>query len=393
MFELSEKNQTDRRILKCDYIRYSPSEISTIKSPKSQTYINMPREDSVNRLLDSRLILNFDELHAATNNRYAIGDTIRLVNLDPVALFSTYSMTKSSRNHIEEFSHAHIICLLYILITIARDTDDLCIGFDLSRDRRQREVINNKNIKGKYHLTIMLKDNFGFAEHQEKGTYGLGYRLILRKNNDSAVLNKGNEINNAKIEINSFDWYVPHYTPSLEQQSILSNQIVMKILTELQYIEKSVFMNEKNIQNLWTFELGTQEGINVRIWIIVGFQQSDRQHVQNLNNDTFYRPPVTSTRCLIGSEKYPDCGISLKNDDDDYSQGYDQIKEALGALTKDDRLSAHISHHDFRSSTDGNIIGYNLYVCDIRYQKTFSSAQPIEEEFNFSEIVPAWIYG
>ena len=46
-------------------------------------------------------------------------------------------------------------------------------------------------------------------------------------------------------------------------------------------------MKEMNTQSLWTSELGTQEGINVPIWIIVGFQQSDRQHDQKLNNDNF----------------------------------------------------------------------------------------------------------
>ena len=33
-------------ISKCDYIRYSPSEISTRNTPNSETYINIPREDS-----------------------------------------------------------------------------------------------------------------------------------------------------------------------------------------------------------------------------------------------------------------------------------------------------------------------------------------------------------
>ena len=40
MFKLSEKYEIDRRILKCDYIRYSPSEISTINTPNSQIYIS-----------------------------------------------------------------------------------------------------------------------------------------------------------------------------------------------------------------------------------------------------------------------------------------------------------------------------------------------------------------
>ena len=52
----------------------------------------------------------------------------------------------------------------------------------------------------------------------------------------------------------------------------------------------------------------------------------------------FYRPPVTSTECNIGTEKYPDAGIIIKNDDDDYSEAYDQIKKAFKALTKDDKL-------------------------------------------------------
>ena len=70
------------------------------------------------------------------------------------------------------------------------------------------------------------------------------------------------------------------------------------------------------------FELGTQEGINVRIWIIAGFQQRERQDPQNLNSDTFYRTTVTSAQCVISTEKYPDSGILLNYDNDDYSQGY-----------------------------------------------------------------------
>ena len=58
MFKLNEKHEVDRRILKCDYIRYSPAETSTINTPNSQIYINIPREDSVISLLNSYLDLN-----------------------------------------------------------------------------------------------------------------------------------------------------------------------------------------------------------------------------------------------------------------------------------------------------------------------------------------------
>ena len=36
MFKLIEKYEIDRRILKCDYLRYSPSEIGRINTPNSQ---------------------------------------------------------------------------------------------------------------------------------------------------------------------------------------------------------------------------------------------------------------------------------------------------------------------------------------------------------------------
>ena len=192
------------------------------------------------------------------------------------------------------------------LITSAKDTDVLSIGFDRDRGRRQRELTNNINQKGIYHVRVMLKDVFGFTEHHEKATYGLGYKLTLTGNCDNSVLNEANATNNAKIKINSIEWYLPHYKPSMKQQKIMSKQFFSKIPTELQFVERSIFMKEVNTRIFRIFELGTQEGINVPIWVIVSFQLRYRQDSQNLNVDNFYRLPVTSAQCIIGTEKYPD---------------------------------------------------------------------------------------
>ena len=107
---------------------------------------------------------------------------MRLVNLGPIALFSNYELTTSSGKHMEYIDHAHLVCLIYKLITSSRGSDDLSIGFDRDRIRRQRELTNNKTQKGKYHVRIYLKDVFGFAEYQEKATYGLGYKLTMTRN-------------------------------------------------------------------------------------------------------------------------------------------------------------------------------------------------------------------
>ena len=172
-------------------------------------------------------------------------------------------------------------------LTSARGSVDLSVGFDRDRGRRQRELTNNKTQKGKFHVRIMLIDIFGFAKHQEKGTFGLSYRLTLTRITDNTVLNEDNAINNAKIKINAIEWYVPHYTPSISNQAIFSKQVISKSPRELQYVERSVFMKEVDTQKFWTFELGTQEGINIPIRNIVSFQPRDRQDSQNLNNDTF----------------------------------------------------------------------------------------------------------
>ena len=201
----------------------------------------------------------------------------------------------------------------------------------------------------------------------------MGYKLILTRNSDNAVLNKGNAINNGKIKINALEWYVPHYTPSMQQQSILSKQILNKTPTQIQYPKRSLFMKEVNTQNFWTFELGTQENVNIPTWMFVVFQQNDRQHDQNFNNDTFVRLPVISTQLAVGTERYPDCSILLNYDDDDYSQGYGQLKEAFRSLTKDDILKPYKSEDDFRTSNEGNNIGYNIYAFDIRYQKSLKT--------------------
>ena len=70
---------------------------------------------------------------------------------------------------------------MYKLLTSSKDSDNLSIGFDRNRGRRKNELSKNKSIKSKYHIRIYLKDIFGFAEHEEKGTYGLGYRINIDK--------------------------------------------------------------------------------------------------------------------------------------------------------------------------------------------------------------------
>ena len=149
--------------------------------------------------------MNFDVLHAATKDRYVDADDIWLINLAAIASFSNFKLTTSSGKHLENIDHADKVSLMYKLLTTSRGSDDLSIRFDRDRNRRKRELTRNKSINGKYHMRIYLKDIFGFAEHQEKTTYGLGYKLTLTRASDNAVLNETNATAIGKVKINSIE--------------------------------------------------------------------------------------------------------------------------------------------------------------------------------------------
>ena len=108
MFQLNENYEVGRKILKCDYIRYSLAETSTVNTPNSQINIKIPREDSVISLLSSYLDLNFELIKKADNSRYANGNDLRLVILGPEALLSNFELTTSIGKQLEEICHSHL---------------------------------------------------------------------------------------------------------------------------------------------------------------------------------------------------------------------------------------------------------------------------------------------
>ena len=212
-------------------------------------------------------------------------------------------MTTSSGKHLEGTSHAQIVSLMYKLITSSRGSDDLSEGFDRSRNRRRDELAQNRNLKSKYHLRFMLWLIFGCAEFQQKAAFDLGCKLTLTRNQDAAVIDNAAGVADARIKNDDIHWYETHYVPFIQLQGILSKQILSKTPLDLRYIEQPVFIKDVNNQNLWIFDLGSQESMSVPVLIIIGFQQRGRPDSKNLNNDTFCRLPVVSAQTVIGTEK------------------------------------------------------------------------------------------
>ena len=153
----------------------------------------------------------------------------------------------------------------------------------------------------------------------------MGYSLTLKRNNSNDPIIRDNDVDAAKIKIKDIFWYIPHYTPSMENQQLVMDQILDKDPTEIFYTERTVFRKDVNMNNSWTFELGNS-GESTPTYVVVDFQARNKIHSQTLDNAIFDPLPVSNTVCRIGSEKYPDDGIECDYNRDKYDQAYSEIE-------------------------------------------------------------------
>ena len=146
-----------------------------------------------------------------------------------------------------------------------------------------------------------------------------------------------------KVSINDLNLYVLHFTRSVSNQKLKLEHIISKTATKLSYIIRSSRMEDVTTENNWILELGVGDGIDIPIYVIVGYMQRDQFNEQHQVFDIFHRPSVVNAQCIIGSEKFPDAGINCNFAIDRSSQAYGEIISSFGPLDKDNFCN-HILH-------------------------------------------------
>ena len=199
---------------------------------------------------------------------------------------------------------------------------------------------------------------------QDNCTYGSGYELTLQRNIFNHVIGHPAQANDAanvalagRVIIDDKNLYVPHYTAILLNQKLMLGHIVSKAATEISYIKRSSHMKHVATENNWIFELGVGDGIDIPIFVVVGFMQSDQLNQQHQHNDTFHRPSVVKSQCFIGSDKLPDARITCIYAIDNYSQAYGEIVSCFRHLANDKFIQPYITQRNFIISnnySDGN---------------------------------------
>ena len=105
-------------------------------------------------------------------------------------------------------------------------------------------------------MLVKMSDLFGFVNDLEKIIYGLGFKPILKRNNndraqfrvDDAV---GAVANDGNIKIRDISWCVPSIDPSNDNRTIVQKGLNKKNNIDFSYYERRTFY--KNVPNATNF--------------------------------------------------------------------------------------------------------------------------------------------
>ena len=224
---------------------------------KTNIKIILKREENHLNLLDSYLEIEFVVSDDA-GGVFANDANIRLVHYGMIALFSSVMLETSGGRTIEYIDHCHPNLLMYKLLTSTDDEDES--GFVTNQGNRDRQLKDDHIAAERGHMYMMIKmsDLFDFVNDLEKIIYGLGFKLILKRNNIDRALYRinagaGAVANDGNIDIRYISWCVPSIDPSNDNRIIVQKGLNKKNNVDSSYYERKRFY--KNVPNATNFFL------------------------------------------------------------------------------------------------------------------------------------------
>ena len=178
-------------IHKSKIIIYKLNNLATMITVNTNINIILNREENHLNLRDSYLEIEFVVSDDA-GGVFANDANIRLVNYGMMALFSSIKLETSGGRTIEYIDHCHPNLLMYKLLT--NIGDDYESGFVKTQGNRDSQLKGDHTAAQRGHMYMMIKmsDLFGFVKDLEKIIYGLGFKLILKRNNNDRALYRVN---------------------------------------------------------------------------------------------------------------------------------------------------------------------------------------------------------
>ena len=192
-------------IHKSKIIKYKPNNLVTMNTVNTNINIILNREENNLNLCDSYLEIEFVVSNDA-GGVLANDANIRLVNYGMMALFSSIKLETSGGRTIEYIDHCHPNLLMYKLLTSTDDEYESGFIRNINNRDSQRKNDHIAAERGHMYMMIKMSDLFGFLNDLEKIIYVLGFKLLLKRNNNDRALyrvnaNPGAVANDGNIEI------------------------------------------------------------------------------------------------------------------------------------------------------------------------------------------------
>ena len=149
--------------------------------------IILNREENQLNLHDSYLEIEFVVSDNA-GGVFGKSSIIRLVNYGMMALFISGKLEAGGGRTIKYIDHCHPNLLMYNLFT--SNDDEYESGFVENQDKRDSKFKGDHAAAEQGHMYMMIKmsDLFGFVIDLEEISYGVGFKLILKRNNNDRAL-------------------------------------------------------------------------------------------------------------------------------------------------------------------------------------------------------------
>ena len=115
---------------------------------------------------------------------------------------------------------------MYKLLTSTDDKNESGFVRNLDNKNGQLKGDHVAAERDNMYMMVMMRDLFGFVNDLEKIIYGLGFKLLIKRNNNDRSLyrinaNPGAVANDANIENREISWYVTSIDPSNDNRIIV----------------------------------------------------------------------------------------------------------------------------------------------------------------------------
>ena len=114
---------------------------------------------------------------------------------------------------------------MHKLLTSQRQTREMMYGFEESATIGRQQLTNHKTEKGAFFCEHQA-NCFIWVADQEKVTNVLGCTLTSKRYDVDDPIMRNNGVDAVKIVEKDFGWYLPQFTPSLENKQFMMDQLL-----------------------------------------------------------------------------------------------------------------------------------------------------------------------